>query len=180
MSESWKASGLPVMEQKVSLDYHIVASPIQQRFEEVLLEGRITGHRCPRCHMVYVPPKGFCALCCVITGRDCEVDVSDRGIVTSFTVITPIQYPGQKETEPYALVSLLLDGANSTVGQQRIGGMPREEVRTGLRVGAEWAPREERTTSGEGRGGGFEGVIVCWVPTGEPDAEPEEYLEHIL
>lgn len=169
------------MSQMVDLDYVIRSSPVQQRFDEQMKEGRITGHKCPECGLVYCPPKGYCPLCSVITGREHEVEVSDRGVVTSFTVITPIQYRGQEETEEYVLASLLLDGADSTVGQQRIEEIPHDEVRMGLRVKAAWRPPAER--EGDASGGGRFGIgdaIAHWVPTGEPDADPSDFQEHIL
>jgi uncharacterized protein len=170
-----------VMEQMVALDYKIRRSPTQERFDEAMREGRITGHRCPSCSRVYVPPKGFCPLCVVQTGQADEVEVGDHATVTSFTILTPIQYRGQKEQERYALASLLLDGADSTVGQQRIEGVPLDDIRMGMRVRAAWRPTEER---GDGGGGamrwGVGDAISHWEPSGEPDAAPESYQEHVL
>lgn len=166
--------------QLVSLDFWRRMSPTMVRFAERLFEGRITGHRCSSCGQVYVPPKGFCPICAVAT--EDEVDLEDRGTVVSFTIVTPIQYYGQQKTETYALASILLDGADSTLGQQEIGEIPVEEVRPGLRVGAVWRPEEERSAEGmsdRGRGN-VAGFISHWRPTGEPDASPETYEEHSL
>jgi uncharacterized protein len=168
-----------VMEQMVDLDYKIRRSPTQERFDEAMQEGRITGHRCPSCRRVYVPPKGFCPLCVVQTGQDDEVEVADCGTITSFTVLTPIQYRGQQEQERYALASLLLDGADSTVGQQRIEGVPLDDIRMGLRVRATWRPPEERS-GGAGARWGIGDAISHWEPSGEPDAAPDSYQEHVL
>ena len=83
------------IQQMVSLDYRVLASPLQQRFDEGMKGGRITGHKCPVCSRVYVPPKGYCPLDTVATIEEHEVEVSDAGIVTSFTVITP-RPPGKR------------------------------------------------------------------------------------
>lgn len=176
-------AGDPVrfMEQMVDLDYIIKTSPTQARFDEQMVEGNITGHKCPSCGKVYVPPKGFCPLCVVETSDEHTVEVADRGTVTSFTIVTPIQYRGQKERDRYALASLLLDGADSTVGQQRITEIPLDDIRTGLRVEAVW--RDESERRGDERGGGRFGLgnaIEHWVPSREPDAEPEAYRDHVL
>jgi uncharacterized OB-fold protein len=165
--------------QKVDLDYKIVTSPVHRRFDEQMREGRITGHKCPVCGLVYVPPKGFCPLCSVITDRSNEVDVADKATLTSFTVITPIQYQGQEEKEEYVLASLLLDGADSTVGQQRVEGIAHNEVRMGMRVKAVWAGPGERGEEGM-RGWGLTGAIKHWEPSGEPDVPRERYQEHVL
>jgi uncharacterized protein len=167
--------------QVVDLDYKIVTSPVHKRFDEQMRQGRIVGHKCPKCGLVYVPPKGFCPLCSVVTGESHEVAVSDVGTVTSFTVITPIQYRGQKEREEYVLASLLLDGADSTVGQQRIGGMENKDVRMGMRVKAVWAkPADAEEEGGGMRGWGLGAMVERWEPTGEPDAPREQYREHVL
>jgi hypothetical protein len=168
------------MQQMVNLDYKIVTSPTQRRFDQLMRDGRIIGHRCPSCSKVYVPPKGFCALCCVVTGDQDETEVKDAGVITSFTVITPIQYRGQKERDEYVLANILLDGASGTVGQQRIGGIPNDQVRMGMRVKAVWntdAPDEE---GGGMRGWGLGAMVKHWEPTGEPDESRERYQEHIL
>jgi uncharacterized OB-fold protein len=167
------------VQQKVDLDYKIVTSPVHRRFDEHMRSGRIVGHKCPECGLVFVPPKGFCPLSSVVTTDADEVEVKDTATVTSFTVVTPIQYEGQKEKEQYTLASLLLDGADSTVGQQRIEGIPHNEVRMGMRVRAVWA-RDRSDDGGGMRGWGLGAAIEEWEPTGEPDVPREGYREHVL
>lgn len=182
MAEQTEAETGPVrfISQLVSLDYRVLASPLQQRFDEGMKAGRITGHKCPVCSRVYVPPKGYCPIDTVATTDEHEVTVSDEGIVTSFTVLTPIQYRGQKERQEYALASLLLDGASSTVGQQRIAGSP-EDVRTGMRVRAVWKPEAERVGEVSAMAQwGIGKAIEHWEATGDPDAPRDHYAEHIL
>jgi uncharacterized OB-fold protein len=167
------------MQQVISLDYAIRISPVSQQFGRHMQEGRIVGHKCPQCGLVYVPPKGFCPICVVETTTADEVEVADRGCVTSWTVLTPIQYHGQKEREDYALASILLDGASGTVGQQRLMDVPLEKIRMGMRVEAVWAPEDQRSVE-DNRGWGLGSAITGWRPTGEPDAGPDVYEEHQL
>jgi len=166
-----------VMAQRIEIDYHTPVSRLQRRFEERLAQRVITGQRCPACAKVYVPPKGFCPICSVLTPE--EVEVGDRGVITSFTVVVPIQYPGQTETEEYVLANILLAGADSTIGQQRIEGIPHDEVRTGRRVRAAWSRDGVRTGESVGRLG-FGAAIPSWVPTGEPDARADEFADHVF
>lgn len=170
------------MSQMVSIEYP-VAEPtvLSRRFAEQLAAGRIVGHRCPRCGKVYVPPRGYCPLCVVVTGDADEVEVADRGTVTTFSVITPIQYPGQEEQDDYVLATILLDGSDMTVGQQRLDGIPIEDVHSGMRVEAVWASEAERKgAAAPGPAGGLGAAITGWRPTGEPDTPLEHFAEHIL
>jgi len=162
--------------QKVDLDYKVVTSPVARRFAELMRAGRITGHKCPVCGRVYVPPKGFCPLDAVITDESNEVEVRDAGTLTSFTVITPIQYQGQEEKEEYVLANILLDGASGTVGQQRVEGIPHKDVRMGMRVKAVWGGDADEGS----RGWGLTGAIKHWEPSGEPDEPREKYQDHVL
>ncbi len=119
-------------------------------------------------------------MCTVAMGADDEVELADRGTVTSFTLLTPIQYHGQQEREEYALASILLDGADGTVGQQRITDVALDQIRMGMRVEAEWAPADERASDPGDRGYGFGNAIRGWRPTGEADIAPDEFAEHVL
>lgn len=157
------------MSQEVKIDYRIRTNPNQATYQKQLRGRKIIGHRCPGCEFVYVPPRGYCPMCVVVTSERDEVEVADVGTVTSFTVIRPIQYHGQEETDPYALASILLDGSGSTLGQQRLAGVDPETVRTGMRVKADWLEEES--------GGGFQ--IAAWSPSEEPDVSPESVEEHV-
>ena len=167
------------MQQVVSLDYAIAISPVTAKFDESLRERRIIGHKCPECGLVYVPPKGFCPICVVETSDEHTIEVQPKGTVTSFTVLTPIQYYGQKEREEYALASILLDGADSTVGQQRIGEVELAQVRMGMRVEAVWSD-DEVEREADARGYGFGNAVSHWRPIDEPDVPRAAYEEHVL
>jgi uncharacterized OB-fold protein len=171
-----------VMEHHVSLTYETPMTPILERYVDALIDGRIVGHKCPSCGRVYVPGRGYCPLCVVATGDEDEVEVSDTGTVTGFTIITPVAYYGQKETEPFIYASVLLDGSDSNMGGQDIVGIPRDEVRSGLRVKAVWKSKDKRSGEGvDSRGwGGVGSVIEAFEPSGEPDADPAKYQEHIF
>ena len=75
-----------------------------------------------------------------------ELDLPQHGTVTNYTIITPVQYPGQTETEPFARVHVLLDGTDVILGYQPLLDTPDDDVRIGMRVAAVWA-----SDSGEGR-----------------------------
>ena len=54
----------------------------------------------------------------------------------TFSVITPLQYQGQEETEDYVQATLLLDGADTTIMVMRMDGIAIADVRMGMRVRA--------------------------------------------
>lgn len=168
------------MQQHIALDYTMRVSPLSQRFGDQLRSGRIVGHRCPECGLVYVPTRAFCPVCTVAMTNDHEIDLAELGTVTSFTVLTPIQYHGQKEREDYALASILIDGADGTVGQQRLVEVPLGRIRMGMRVQAVWTPPEERADDPGDRGYGFGDAIRGWRPTGDPDVPEADFAEHVL
>lgn len=172
------------MSHHTAVEYKIPEpSRLSIHFAEQLARGRIIGHRCPQCSKVYMPPRGYCPLCVVETTDADEVEVADRGTITTFSIITPLQYPGQEETEDYVQGTLLLDGADTTIMVMRLDGIGTDEVRMGMRLEAVWPPESERSTSAasaSARGMGLGDAVAGWKPTGEPDLPREALAEHIL
>jgi uncharacterized OB-fold protein len=124
--------------------------------------------------MVFVPGRGYDNLERVLLTEADDVVCSDRGSVSAFTVITPVQYYGQQETEPYIRASILLDGTDQAIIGVDVRDIPVEEFRVGMRLQAVWRPPGERDVSElDNRWGGiWEHIIARWEPTGEPDADP--------
>jgi uncharacterized OB-fold protein len=156
--------------------------PHRERFARGLLAGRIVGQRSPATGRVFVPGRGYDQVSGVeMTGAD-DVVVADRGTVVSYTVITPIAYYGQQETEPYIRASILLDGADGPLSGVDVRDIPVGDFRAGLRLRAVWKPEGERDVSGldNRTSGALDGVVARWEPTGEPDVDPATIEEHAL
>ena len=179
MSEAKKEE--MVMEDFVSLTYSEPLTPNLNRFADFLLAGKLVGHKSPS-GRVYMPGKGYDPVTLDITTQDDEVEIQDTGTVTGYTIVTPVRYYGQEETEPFVLASVLLDGASNVIGQQDILGVPHSELRAGMRVKAVWKPESERTVDGISNRGyaGFDGVIKGFEPTGEPDVPIEKIREFLF
>jgi uncharacterized protein len=156
-----------MMTAPVRLHYEHTASPEESRFLRGLADGRLLAQRCPACGKVYIPPRGACPTDGVPTTD--EVELPDRGIVTTFCVVN-VDYPGQRVSAPYVAAAVLLDGADIPF-QHLILGCDPGEVRMGMRVRAEWKPREEWGTTLEN--------IDHFRPTGEPDAPYQTYAHHL-
>ncbi|MEV6565063.1 OB-fold domain-containing protein [Streptomyces kronopolitis] len=141
------------------LDYTYAPGRAQTRYLQELSAHRIVGERCPSCHKVYVPPRGACPTCGVAT--DTRVEVGPRGTVTTFCIVN-IKAKNLDIEVPYVYAHIALDGADLAL-HARIGGIPYDRVRMGLRVEPVW--------TGDGR------FPDHYRPTGEPDADYDSYKE---
>ena len=133
---------------------------------------------------VYVPSRGYDTLERVQMTEADEVEVAEHAArSSSFTVITPMQYYGQKETEPYIRASILLDGTDSPLIGSRHPRHParRSSASACACARSVWRPRSAsvdraRATAGRALGA----VIERWEPTGEPDVDPRRSGVRVL
>ncbi len=144
------------------LDYTYSPGRAQTGWINALTDRRTVGERCPSCHKVYVPPRGACPTCGVATTD--QVEVGPRGTVTTYCIVNiKSRHPGGNDIEvPYVYAHIALDGADLAL-HGRIGGMPYDQVRMGLRVEPVWT-----------EGGRYPDH---YRPTGEPDADYDTYKE---
>ncbi|MFB6782103.1 Zn-ribbon domain-containing OB-fold protein [Streptomyces sp. NPDC056352] len=141
------------------LDYTYTPGRAQSAYLKALSEQRTVGERCPSCRKVYVPPRGACPTCGVATAE--QVEVGPRGTVTTYCIVN-IKAKNLDIEVPYVYAHIALDGADLAL-HGRIGGIPYDQVRMGLRVEPVW--------TGEGRHPDH------YRPTGEPDADYDVYKE---
>jgi uncharacterized OB-fold protein len=142
--------------------------------EAAARQGRFLGLRCPECGRTYTGGRGYCPIDSIALTSEHQVDLPQRGTVTNYTIITPVQYPGQTETDPFARIHILLDGTDVVLSFQVPVDIPNDEIRIGLRVSAVWASEAER--------GGLESTVpglIGWMPTGEPDVDDPTLVERI-
>jgi hypothetical protein len=151
----------------VHLHYQHTASLEESRYLRGLAQGRLLGQRCPECRKVYIPPRGACPTDGVPTEE--EVELPDTGTVTTFCIVN-VPFLGQRITPPYVSAYVLLDGADIPL-MHLVLGCAADEVRMGMRVKAQWRPREEW--------GSTLSNIDHFRPSGEPDAEFESYAEYL-
>lgn len=156
-----------IMESPVHVDYRFTAGLAQSRFLKGLSQGRFLGQRCPRCHKVYVPPRGSCPTDGVPTTD--EVELSNRGTVTTYCVVN-VPFQGQSIEIPYICAQVLLDGANIAF-MGLIQEIPADQIRMGMRVEAVWVPEDEL--------GPTMSSVRYFRPSGEPDADYESFKEYL-
>ncbi|GGX10186.1 Zn-ribbon domain-containing OB-fold protein [Streptomyces chryseus] len=143
------------------LDYTYSPGRAPTDYLNALAERRTVGERCPSCRKVYVPPRGACPTCGIATAE--RVEVGPRGTVTTFCIVN-IKARNLDIEVPYVYGHIALDGADLAL-HGRIGGIPYDQVRMGLRVEPVWT-----------EGGRYPDH---YRPTGEPDADYDAYKELI-
>ncbi len=155
------------IDANVRLPYHYVAGDCRARYLRALKDKKILGSKCAKTGKVFVlptvnSPESF-APC------DEWVEVSDRGIVTTFCIVN-IPVIGRNLELPYVAASVALDGADISTFAL-IQECSPADVRMGMRVEAVWKPDGERQGDHED--------ILYFRPTGEPDA-PFDSFSHRL
>ena len=80
---------------------------------------------------MYVPPRDYCPIDVIVLTTADDVELGDHGTIVNFTVVTPVQYPGQEETEPFARVSIALDGPGGMLQLQEVLDTPVSDVHVG-------------------------------------------------
>lgn len=143
------------------------AGPAESEFLRAIVQGRILGRRRSNGPEVYVPPRDYCPSDGVAMGE--YVEVSDHGTVTTFGIVN-VPFAGQAIKPPYVTAYILLDGADLPI-QHLVLGCEASEVRMGMRVRAAWAPEGDRPASMK--------AITHFEPSGEPDADPDTYAQHL-
>ncbi|MFE9257736.1 Zn-ribbon domain-containing OB-fold protein [Streptomyces sp. NPDC006879] len=144
------------------LDYGYSPGRAQGAYLNALAEHRFVGERCPSCTKVYVPPRGACPTCGVATAE--RVEAGPAGTVTTYCIvnITSRQPAGAEIEVPYVYAHIALDGADLAL-HGRIGQIPYDQVRMGLRVEPVWIAGSRFPDH--------------FRPTGEADADYEAYKE---
>jgi uncharacterized OB-fold protein len=151
----------------IRLDYAYTPGSAQSRFLKGLQEGVVKGQRCPKCTLVYMPPRGACPTCGRATEE--EVTIADTGTVVTFCIVN-VPSSNIKLELPYACANVVLDNSD-THFISLIQGVPADQVHMGMRVRTVWVDDDDRQPSM---------VNIKWCePSGEPDADYESYKHHL-
>ena len=154
-----------IVETPIHLMYSYTPGIATSKFLRSIEQGRIVGQRCPRCHKVYVPPRGACSMCGVATEE--EVSLPDTGTVTTFCVVN-IPSGARSLPVPYVCGQVLVDGADITA-MFLLQEVDPKDVHIGMRVKAVWSDERKPTTES----------ISHFKPSGEPDADFSSYKEYV-
>jgi uncharacterized OB-fold protein len=137
-------------------------------------QHRLVGFRCAVCGRTYAGGRGICPIDSLELDEQHLVDLPPTGTITNFVIVTPVQYPGQTETEPFARVFVLLDGTDVVLSYQPVVELPVHDVAVGVRVSAVWASAAEETD------GNPYGSLIGWMPNGEPSVDDPDLVNRIF
>lgn len=151
----------------VSIQYDYTAGEAASRFLDRIPEKRLVGQRHGDTGLVYVPPRGSDPADGEPTEQD--VELGDKGIVTTFCVVN-VPFAGQAVECPYVCAQVLLDGADIPF-QALIQEADVEAIHAGMRIEAVWVDDDDLAPTLES--------IRYFRPTGEPDADPASYKDHM-
>ena len=110
-------------------------------FKELKENGRIMGAKCPRCGIVYVPPRMYCEKC--FAKLEEWVDVGRKGVIHTFTIAT-LDIDGKKLEKPEIYALIKFESAHGGI-IHKIG--ETDTVFIGMKVEAVLKPLEERKAS---------------------------------
>jgi uncharacterized OB-fold protein len=167
-----------MMDYKASITYTTPVPESVVRSQAAIAQGRFVGLRCPACGRTYTGGRGYCPVDALELTQEHEVDLPQRGVLTNFTIVTPVQYPGQTETEPFARVHVLLDDTDVVLPYQELIEVANADIRIGMRLAAIWASEAELQDDDGSDTRRVQG-LVGWMPTGEPDVNDPDLVNRI-
>jgi len=174
------AEPVAIMDYVASITYRNPVPPVFDLANEASHERRLLGFACPVCSRQYVGGRAVCPIDAHEFTAEDGVDLPHTGTITNFVIVTPVQYPGQTETEPFARVFVLLDGTDVVLSYQPVFELPVDDVAVGLRVSAVWASPAERPDEAPTGMGTSLGSLIGWMPNGEPAVDDPDLVNRIF
>jgi len=138
--DEWLRGLEPIVEhQDLQVPYRYSLGPTASKFfSEIRDHKKIMGIRCPKCDLVYVPPRSTCGRC--FSSLKDWVEVSQQGTLETFTRVN-YSTPVQPVPAPFYYGIVKLDGADTGL-PHLIGQMGDKQPRVGMRLQAVF--KEER------------------------------------
>lgn len=149
----------------VRIEYDYTAGEAASRFLSHIPERRLVGQRHGEDGLVYVPPRGSDPANGEPTEE--EVELTDKGTITTYCIVN-VPFAGQAVECPYVCAQVLLDGADITF-QTLVQEVEVAQIHPGMRVEAVWVDDPGPTLES----------IRYFRPSGEPDADPVTYKDHM-
>jgi len=97
-----------------------------------LLENRLMGTKCPKCGLVYCPPRAHCFTPSCRLAETEWIELPKRGEVHSYTIMV-IAWPSMAHLQPLVGAMIRIDGTNTCL-PMTMRDIDPEKVNIGLRV----------------------------------------------
>lgn len=102
------------------------------KFFEGLLEGKLYGTKCPKCGLVYCPPRAHCFNPYCKLEETKSIELPKRGTIHSWTVMA-IAWPALAHMQPLVGAMVRIDGTNTCL-PMILTDIDPEKVDVGLKV----------------------------------------------
>lgn len=141
MSEIFKGIEPLVNKSKISVPYSWWAGDTASKFLSTIRdEMKIMGSKCKECNKVYVPPRKNCPTCFKETGW---VDVADKGILQSYTVIRK-KLASLPKDPPVVCGLIKLEGADTAIIHY-LDEIDVDKIEIGMELKAKFADKRTGT-----------------------------------
>jgi len=129
-----------VAEGRIVMPYRYFAGAVGTKFfNKLKQEKKLLGIRCPKCNIIYVPPKGTCGYC--FSKLEEWVELGNKGTVVTYTITYyPLSIHPVEEPLVYGVIQL--DGADTGL-VHLISEIEPSKVHIGMRVEAVFKEQRE-------------------------------------
>ncbi len=109
-------------------------------FREIKDNGKFVGTRCPKCNLIYLPPRIYCERC--FNGLEEWVEIPNRGIVYTFTAAY-VDLDDNRLEKPVIIALIRFDGIHGGL-IHKLGEVEPGKVNFGMKVEAVFKEKEKR------------------------------------
>jgi hypothetical protein len=130
----WRDKTEPLTyEGGIHLPYSWTVGRVGSRFFiELRDNGRIMAARCPKCGVVWVPPRLRCPVCFIIIEDANWLEVGPYGTLQHFTIVR-YEHAAQPMEPPFAYALIKLDGADRAI-VHFVSGTDLVSIKQGMKV----------------------------------------------
>ena len=108
-------------------------------FREIKDNAKITGTKCHKCNLIYVPPRIYCERCFEGLEEWCEIE--NKGEIHTYT-ISWVDLDGSRLEEPVILALVKFDGVYGGI-VHKVEEISADNVKIGMKVSAVFKEKRE-------------------------------------
>ncbi len=108
-------------------------------FREIKDNAKITGAKCQKCNLIYVPPRIYCERCFEGLEEWCEIE--NKGEIHTYT-IGWVDLDGSRLEEPVILALVKFDGVYGGI-VHKVEEISADNVKIGMKVSAVFKEKRE-------------------------------------